>query len=30
MVGYFLRQAVEKDPKMADFSKKDLEFKNVK
>ena len=30
MAGFFLRQAVSKDPKLADYSKKDLELKNVK
>ena len=30
MAGFFLRQAVEKDPSLAAFSKDDLEFKNVK
>ena len=29
MAGYFLRQAVEKDPKLAQYSKEDLELKNV-
>ena len=30
MAGFFLRQAVEKDPSLAAFSKEDLELKNVK
>ncbi len=30
MAGFFLRQAVEKDPKLAEYSKNDLELKNVK
>jgi len=30
MAGFFLRQAVELDPKLADYSSKDLELKGVK
>ena len=30
MAGFFLRQAVEKDPSLAAFSKNDLELRNVK
>ncbi|MBQ2210904.1 MAG: tetratricopeptide repeat protein [Prevotella sp.] len=30
MAGYFLRQAVEKDPKLAAYSADDLELKNIK
>ena len=30
MAGFFLRQAVEKDPRLAAFSKDDLELRNVK
>ena len=30
MAGFFLRQAVEKDPSLAAFSKDDLELRNVK
>jgi tetratricopeptide (TPR) repeat protein len=29
MSGFFLRQAVEKDPKLADYAKDDLELSNV-